>query len=107
LAERGIISELRMAQCVAATRMCMPRATRGNCTHEPCTRGALAGATLFWAEVGANPRDDQEKTEENRGKATGMCRELFREAGWAVLDGVSQHFRQAPVPAPRPEAVEA
>ncbi len=99
MAERGIISELRMAQCVAVTRICMPRATRGNCTHEPCTLGALGGATLFWAEVGANPRDDQEKTEENRGQSVAACCELYREAGWDVLTGVSEHFRRAPEPA--------
>lgn len=58
----GMISELRMAQIVAVTRMAMPRTTLGNCTHEPCTLGALAGANLFWAEVGANPRDIEEKT---------------------------------------------
>lgn len=98
LAKYGMISELRMAQIVAVTRLAMPRGTRGNCTHEPCTLGALAGATLFWAEVGANPRDDQEKTEDNRGKDVGMCRELFTEAGWEILEGPSQHFMQAPEP---------
>ncbi len=98
LAKYGMISELRMAQIVAVTRLAMPRSTRGNCTHEPCTLGAMAGATLFWAEVGANPRDDQEKTENNRGKDLGMCRELFTEAGWEILEGPSQHFTQAPEP---------
>ena len=59
---RGTISELRMAQIVAITRLGMPRTVLGNCTHEPCTLGGLAGANLFWAEVGANPRDTNEKT---------------------------------------------
>ena len=89
-----------MAQIVAVTRVAMPRATLGNCTHEPCTLGALAGATLFWAEVGANPRDDQENTEENRGKDLDVCREFYREAGWDVFEGPSRHFLQAPDPVP-------
>lgn len=99
LAKYGMISELRMAQIVAVTRLAMPRGTRGNCTHEPCTLGALGGATLFWAEVGANPRDDQEKTEEHRGKDVGKCIEIYREADWEILDGPSRHFTLAPVPA--------
>ncbi len=98
LAEYGIISELRMAQIVAATRLAMPRITRGNCTHEPCTLGAVAGANLFWAEIGANPRDDQEKTEQNRGKDVEKCREIYWETGCEVLSGPSRHFTQAPMP---------
>lgn len=99
LAKYGMISELRMAQIVAVTRLAMPRGTRGNCTHEPCTLGVLGGATLFWAEVGANPRDDQEKTEEHRGKDVGKCRELYSEADWEILDGPSRHFTNAPAAA--------
>ncbi len=98
LAEKGMISELRMAQIVAVTRLAMPRTTRGNCTHEPCTLGALGGASIFWAEVGANPRDDQEQTEENRGDDVGECQEIYRETGWDVLEGPSQHFTEAPEP---------
>lgn len=102
LAAYGMISELRMAQIVAATRLAMPRSTRGNCTHEPCTLGALAGANLFWAEIGANPRDDQEKTEQNRGKDVEKCREIYWEADCEVLEGPSRHFTQAPRPVAPP-----
>ncbi len=42
IAARGMISELRMAQIVAVTRLGVPRTVPGNCTHEPCTLGALA-----------------------------------------------------------------
>ena len=44
-ASRGMISELRMAQIVAVTRLGVPRTVMGNCTHEPCTLGGLAGLT--------------------------------------------------------------
>ncbi len=47
IAKRGVISELRMAQIVAATRLGMPRSVMGNCTHEPCALGAIAGAKPF------------------------------------------------------------
>jgi biotin synthase len=98
MAELGIISELRMAQIVAVTRLAMPRAVRGNCTHEPCTLGALGGASIFWAEIGANPRDDQENTEESRGQNVDDCREIYEETDWKVLDGPSRHFTGAPEP---------
>ncbi|MBN2055858.1 radical SAM protein [bacterium] len=94
LAERGMISELRMAQIVAVTRLGMPRTVLGNCTHEPCTLGALAGANLFWAEVGANPRDVRERTEEGRGNTVADCGKLFEEAGCGILEGPSIFYRQ-------------
>ncbi|MDD5070863.1 MAG: radical SAM protein, partial [Candidatus Omnitrophica bacterium] len=77
LAKYGMISELRMAQIVAVTRLAMARSVLGNCTHEPCTLGAIAGANLFWAEAGANPRDVKEKTEEGRGGTVEECRKIF------------------------------
>jgi biotin synthase len=91
IAQRGMISELRMAQIVAVTRLGMPREVKGNCTHEPCTLGAIAGANLLWAEVGANPRDTKEKTEEGRGETVRSCQILFRESGWGVWEGPSRY----------------
>ena len=92
MAARGMINELRMAQVVAVTRLGMPRTVMGNCTHEPCTLGSAAGANLFWAEVGANPRDVEEKTEEVRGGTVGHCRALFHETGWDVWSGPSRYY---------------
>ncbi|OGP94373.1 MAG: radical SAM protein [Deltaproteobacteria bacterium RBG_16_47_11] len=89
---RGTISELRMAQIVAITRLGMPRTVLGNCTHEPCTLGGLAGANLFWAEVGANPRDTNEKTEEGRGETVKTCHKLFQECGWDIYEGPSRYY---------------
>ncbi|MGX9726693.1 MAG: radical SAM protein [Candidatus Electronema sp. VV] len=95
MAGRGMISELRMAQIAAVTRLGMPRSVAGNCTHEPCTLGAIAGANLFWAEVGANPRDTEAKTEEGRGETVASCATIFRESGWDVWAGPSRWFRAA------------
>lgn len=95
MAERGIINEMRMAQIVAVTRLGMPRSVMGNCTHEPCTLGAIAGANLFWAEVGANPRDVEEKTEEGRGDSVDTCKLIFEESCWGVWDGASRYFNGA------------
>ncbi|MBN1102152.1 MAG: radical SAM protein [Deltaproteobacteria bacterium] len=93
IARRGKISEIRMAQIVAITRLGMPRTVLGNCTHEPCTLGGLAGANLFWAEAGANPRDTEEKTEEGRGETVETCRELFQECGWHTHVGPSRYYK--------------
>jgi biotin synthase len=93
MAARGMISEWRMAQIVAVTRLAMPRSVVGNCTHEPCTPGALAGANLFWAEVGGNPRDVKEKTEEGRGETVASCRKIFNENNWEVWNGPSRFYQ--------------
>lgn len=90
----GMISELRMAQIVAITRIGLPRTVLGNCTHEPCSIGAAAGASLFWAEIGANPRDIKEKTEEGRGFTVDKCREIFWEADCGVLEGPSVYYQK-------------
>lgn len=94
IAARGMISEMRMAQIVAITRLGVPRTVMGNCTHEPCTLGGFASANLFWAEVGANPRDIQQKTEEGRGETVASCREIFRECGWEAWNGPSRYYGQ-------------
>ncbi len=88
----GMITELRQAHIAAVTRLGMPRTVKGNCTHEPCVIGAAAGANLFWAEIGANPRDIKEKTEQGRGFSVQRCRELFEEANCGLLDGPSVFF---------------
>jgi len=94
MAERGMISELRMAHIVAVTRLGMPRSVIGNCTHEPCTLGAIAGANLFWAEVGANPRDVASKTEEARGDSIMGCRSIFNECNWQYRPGPSRFYNR-------------
>jgi biotin synthase len=92
LAGRGMISELRMAQIVAVTRLAMPRTVMGNCSHEPGTVPIIGGANLLWAEVGANPRDIKEKTEDGRGHSVPAIGRLFSETDWQILDGPSRFF---------------
>jgi len=94
LAKHGMISEYRMALLVAIVRLAMGKDLRGNCTHEPNVPGATSGANLFWAEVGANPRDTEAETSEGRGLDVKACREIFTEADFEVLDGPSQIYQQ-------------
>lgn len=94
LEKYGMISELRLAQIVAVTRIATPFSVKGNCTHEPNVLGAVAGANLLWAEVGGNPRDTAEKTEESRGVSVGDCADILREAEWKVSTAPSSFYNK-------------
>ncbi|MGE4319431.1 MAG: radical SAM protein [Deferribacterales bacterium] len=94
LEKHGMISELRLAQIVAVTRIATPFSVKGNCTHEPNVLGACSGANLFWAEVGGNPRDTTDKTEEGRGVSVGDCANLLREADWKVSTAPSSYYNK-------------
>lgn len=74
------------------TRLAMPRSVKGNCSHEPGTVPILGGANLLWAEVGANPRDIKEKTEEGRGHTVSGIRKFFEEGNCQMLEGPSRFF---------------
>lgn len=93
LARHPIVTELRMAHIVAVVRLAMGAEVLGNCTHEPNALGAAAGANLFWAEVGSNPRDTEAVTEEGRGWTVTRIRELCAEVEMPVLDGPSRFYR--------------
>ena len=84
-----------MAFLVAVVRLAMGRELIGNCTHEPNVLGAAAGANLFWAEAGANPRDTEAETSRGRGLDVKACARIFEEADWAVLQGPSVIFSTA------------
>jgi biotin synthase len=84
-----MINEYRLAFLVAVVRLAMGRTLVGNCTHEPNLLGAIAGANLFWAEVGTNPRDTEIETSKGRGLNVKSCMNIFREAGFELYRGPS------------------
>ncbi len=90
MARHGQLSELRIGYVVAVVRLAMGRMLIGNCTHEPNVVGAAAGANLFWAEIGPNPRDVEAHTEDSRGLDVAACRRIFQEADFEVLSGPSR-----------------
>ncbi len=98
LEKYGMITEYRMAFLVAVVRLAMGRELIGNCTHEPNLLGAAAGANLFWAEAGANPRDTETETSKGRGWSVSPCIRLFLEADYDVVKGpsviYSENFRK-------------
>jgi biotin synthase len=92
LEHHGMISEYEMAYIVAVLRIAMGPDVIGNCTHEPNILGASAGANLFWAEGGANPRDTETETTEGRGLDAAVCRKMFEETDWELVDGPSRIY---------------
>ena len=78
----GIISELEMARLVAISRLVMGDVPRAHCTHEPHTASLMAGANLFFPEVGSSPRDGKADTEKGRGTGIKMCQKMQREMEW-------------------------
>ncbi|MHB0934966.1 MAG: radical SAM protein [Armatimonadota bacterium] len=105
LARYPIVSEFRMAHYLAVVRLAIGTAVPGNCTHEPNVIGAAAGANLFWAEVGANPRDTEAETARHRGLTVADCRRLFAEAELPVLEGPSRFYTKAGHRVATPEGV--
>ena len=87
VAERGQITELRLAQVVAvvalATLGCPE--TQNIAVHEPNLLGLAAGANVVYAETGANPRDTEADTSANRGIDMAAARKMLYEAGYASL----------------------
>ncbi len=78
----GMISELEMARMVAVSRLVMGNIPRAHCTHEPHAASLLAGANLFFPEVGASPRDAEADTCKGRGKGIEACKQIHREMDW-------------------------
>jgi biotin synthase len=92
MAEHGMVSEARMAHILAVVRLALGSNIPGNCTHEPNVIGAAAGANLFWAETGSNPRDTAAETQGKRGMTVRDCVRVLEEAEWKVLKGPSRFY---------------
>ena len=81
----GMISELEMARLVAISRLVMGDVPNAHCTHEPHAASLMAGANLFFPEVGASPRDGQADTGKGRGIGIESCQRMQREMEWDPL----------------------
>jgi biotin synthase len=87
LEHKGMITELRMAQCCAVLALTAPQVEgfKFMSIHEPNEAGLVSGANLITAESGGNPRDLTKDTKENRGWTLGACRRLLWESGFTSL----------------------
>ncbi|MEJ2723566.1 MAG: radical SAM protein [Deltaproteobacteria bacterium] len=79
----GMITEREMARMVAVSRLVMGAVPKAHCTHEPHSASLMAGANLFFPEVGSSPRDGKADTGEGRGKSIAACRQMLQEMDWS------------------------
>ncbi len=99
----GMISEREMARMVAVSRLVMGNVPKAHCTHEPHTASLMAGANLFFPEVGASPRDCQADTGCGRGAGLDDCARILDEMGWdaGLPSNCFGHAPEAAGPCPR------
>ena len=83
LSHHGMITEREMAKLVAISRLIMGDIPKAHCTHEPNSVSLMAGANLFFPEVGSSPRDKIEDTGKGRGNTTERCQKMQEEMGWS------------------------
>jgi biotin synthase len=72
----GMITEREMARMVAVSRLVMGNVPRAHCTHEPHAASLMAGANLFFPEVGSKPRDGKDQVKAGRGRSLQMTRQI-------------------------------
>ncbi|NLZ17137.1 MAG: radical SAM protein [Desulfobulbaceae bacterium] len=77
----GKISATELTKIVAVTNLAV-NPSRAMNVHEPVQMALLAGVNQLYAEVGANPRDVQSNTEENRGFTPEKAWEMLAESGY-------------------------
>ena len=83
LAGKGEISSAELAKIVAiALLVVKPQHSMG--VHEPIEMCLIAGANQIYAEVGTNPRDTAEHTEEGRAFSVGKAKEMLSRAAWEI-----------------------
>jgi biotin synthase len=87
LADRGQISQRRLAQAVAV--VCLAnlenKLLRDIGVHEPNVLALCSGANSICAESGANPRDVELETQQSLGLTVDDCCSILREAGYSHL----------------------
>lgn len=84
LFEKGEITDLELTKIAAVTRL-VTRPKKSMNVHEPKQMTLLAGVNQLYAEIGINPRDCAEKTEQNRGKSVAAMRDMLAQAGYHCI----------------------
>lgn len=81
LFEKGKITAVELTKIAAVTNLVV-NPTRSMNIHEPVQMALLAGINQLYAEVGANPRDTESETQNNRGFTPEMAWEMLDESGY-------------------------
>jgi biotin synthase len=93
LEANGMSSETRMALYVAVYRLATGYECALNCSgHSLLTINA--GANIAWAEVGTNPRDLTDRTEQGgKGDNIANIRKMYTYAEWEIRQGPSPYWQ--------------
>ena len=83
LAEKGMITAMELTKIEAVTRI-FTKPSRSMNTHEVTPMTLIAGVNQLYAEIGANPRDNVNDTEANRGYGVQKTIELLRDAEFEI-----------------------
>ncbi|MDR3219487.1 MAG: radical SAM protein [Dysgonamonadaceae bacterium] len=83
LFDYGAISTPELCK-IAAVAQLVVRPTRSMNVHEVTEMSILAGINQLYAEAGANPRDTDDNTENNRGYTVSSTRKLLENSGYNV-----------------------
>ena len=81
LFHQGQITAAELSKIAAVTNIAVKPARSMN-VHEPSQMSLLAGVNQLYAELGANPRDNNSNTENNRGFSAQKAWEMLWEAGY-------------------------
>jgi biotin synthase len=83
LCHNGTISTPELCK-IAAIAMLVVRPRRSMNVHEVTEMSLLVGINQLYAEAGANPRDTDDNTENNRGFNTAALRRMLENSGYTV-----------------------
>ncbi len=83
LCNYGAISTPELCK-IAAVTLLVVRPSRSMNVHEVTEMSLLAGVNQLYAEAGANPRDTDDNTENNRGFNTDALRKMLENSGYIV-----------------------
>ncbi len=81
--ELGEITAARMALICAVSVLCV-RPNRAMGVHEPEIISLISGANQIYAEMGTNPRDTDENTQNNRGFSVTKAKRMLSDANWSI-----------------------
>lgn len=80
---RGQISAVELCKIAAVARI-VTRPHRAMNAHETTPMSLICGVNQLYAEIGANPRDEQSNTEQNRGLTVRDVRQLLIDAEYEL-----------------------
>ena len=83
LSDKGAITTPELCK-IAAVTLLVVRPTRSMNVHEVTEMSILAGINQLYAEAGANPRDTDDNTENNRGYTVSSTCKLLENSGYTV-----------------------